>query len=264
MAQSNSYEEATKQRLEDNKRRFLCPFYYIPQTLTPLLINFLHFMAQPIKCHGKENKTPYEIKDNSLKLDFVRRSSRPRKQVTYNESLGVKNCKTSYIATRVVTYAERSDALNRAMSFQSGLLSGNPSFVKSVLHSHVGNCNNHLPREAEVRIVLEDEDGSVYEAKYNGVYGLLTTGWKTFFMDHKLDNGDALVIEIIEPTRVKVHIFKVPNDVGEVKVDELKNTKESNSIKTVDVNKLPRLQGDEVCNLNKVEHCDTRITMLKS
>ncbi|XP_026379340.1 putative B3 domain-containing protein At5g58280 isoform X1 [Papaver somniferum] len=255
MAQSNSYEEARKLRLEDNKRKF---------QMANSLSNVIRKKNNTAKNQVKSKRTP-------VNPDFVRRSSRPREQVTYTENLGLKNCKTSYIATRVVTYAERSDALNRAMSFQSGLLSGNPSFVKSVLHSHVSVLfvpveirNNHLPREAEVRIVFEDEDGSVYEAKYNGVYGLLTTGWKTFFMDHKLDNGDALVIEIIEPTRVKVHIFKVPNDVSEVKVDELKNTEESNSIKTVDVNKLPRLQGDEVRNPNKVEHCDTRITMLKN
>ncbi|KAI3953880.1 hypothetical protein MKW98_017704 [Papaver atlanticum] len=220
MSQGNSYEEARKQRLEDNKRRF--------QELG--VLKMANSLSNVIR---KKNKTPVKnqvkSKTTPVNPDFVRHSSRPRKQVTYSERF--KNCKTSNIATRVVTYAKRSDALNRAMSFQSGLLSGNPSFVKSMLPSHIGmlsvplEIRNHLPRETKVRIVLEDEDGSVYETDYRGVYGHLTIGWKTFFMDHKLDNGDALVIEIIEPTRLKVHIFKVSNDVGEVKADELNQRK---------------------------------------
>ncbi|KAI3892994.1 hypothetical protein MKX03_008992 [Papaver bracteatum] len=206
MAQGNSYEEARKQRLEDNKRRF--------QELGVLKI--ANSLSNVIK---EKNKTPRKYQMRSKKapvnLDLVRRSSRPRSQVTYYQGLWRIKCKTSYIPTRVATEAERSDTLKRAKSFQSGLLSRNPSF-----NIPAEICKNHLPTEPKVRIMLEDEDGSVYETNYYWVTGFITTGWKTFCMDHKLDFGDALVIELIKPTRFKVHLFKVSNDIGDVKVDE--------------------------------------------
>ncbi|KAI3932181.1 hypothetical protein MKW92_028227 [Papaver armeniacum] len=254
MAQGNSYEEARKQRLEDNKRRF--------QELGVLKI--ANSLSNVIK---EKNKTPrkYQVRSKTAPVnpDLVRRSSRPRSQVTYYEGLGRIKCKTSYIPTRVATEAERSDTLKRAKSFQSGLLSRNPSFVKSMSLSNVsGNfglnipaeiCKNHLPTEPKVRIMLEDEDGSVYETNYYWVTGYIT-GWKTFCVDHKLDFGDALVIELIKPTRFKVHIFKVSNDIGEVKVDEPIKAIESKSSKTVMLNK-----SATSCNSKKAENCDADI-----
>ncbi|KAI3894255.1 hypothetical protein MKX03_021845, partial [Papaver bracteatum] len=71
--------------------------------------------------------------------------------------------------------------------------------------------------ETKVSIVLEDGEGLTNETIYNGVTGFLIAGWKLFSMDHKLDDGDALVFELTEPTRFKVHIFKVSNDVGETR-----------------------------------------------
>ncbi|XP_026397934.1 B3 domain-containing protein Os05g0481400-like isoform X1 [Papaver somniferum] len=201
MAQGNSYEEARKQRLQDNKRRF--------QELGVLKI--ANSLSDVIK--DKNNtKRKYQVRSKTAPVnpDLVRRSSRPRSQVTY---YGRIKCKTSFIA-------ERSDTLKRAKSFQSGLLSRNPSFVKSMSLSNVsGNfglnipaeiCKNHLPKEPKVRIMLEDEDGSVYETNYYWVTRYITTGWKTFSMDHKLDFGDALVIELTKPTRFKYIYLKFP------------------------------------------------------
>ncbi|KAI3892993.1 hypothetical protein MKX03_008991 [Papaver bracteatum] len=233
MAQGNSYEEARKQRLEDNKRRF--------QELGVLKI--ASSLSDVIKEKNKiQRKYKVRSKPDPVNPDLVRRSSRPRNQVTY-----YKNRKTSFIEG-AATEAERSDTLKRAKSFQSGLLSRNPSFVKSMSLSNVsGNfglnipaeiCKNHLPTEPKVRIMLEDEDGSVYETNYYWVTRYITTGWKTFCMDHKLDFGDALVIELIKPTRFKVHLFKVSNDVGDVKVDEPIKAIESKSSKTVDAEQI--------------------------
>lgn len=239
MAQGNSYEEARKQRLEDNKRRF--------QELGVLKI--ANSLSDVINEKNKTRRN-YKLRSKTAPLnpDLMRRSSRPRNQVAYSEGSGRKKCETSYISTRVANEAELSDTLKRAKSFQSGLLSRNPSFVKSMSLSNVsGNfglnipseiCKNHLPKEPKVRIMLEDEDGSVYETNYYWVTGYITTGWKTFSMDHKLDFGDALVIELIKPTRFKVHIFKVSKDVGEVKVDEPKKARESKSSKTVDAEQI--------------------------
>ncbi|KAI3877609.1 hypothetical protein MKW92_004309 [Papaver armeniacum] len=197
MAQGNSYEEAREQRLEDNKRRF--------QELGVLKI--ANSLSNVIK---EKNKTTrkYQVRSKTAPVnpDLVRRSSRPRNQVAYSER---KNRKTSFIAG-VATEAERSDTLKRAKSFQSGLLSRNPSFVKSMSLSNVSGsfglnipseiCKNHLPKEPKVRIMLEDEDGSVYETNYYWVTGYITTDGKHLF--------------------VQVHIFKVSNDIGDMKVDE--------------------------------------------
>ncbi|KAI3941358.1 hypothetical protein MKW92_005305, partial [Papaver armeniacum] len=236
MAQGNSYEEARKQRLKDNKRRF-------EELGVSKMANNL------IDGDKTKNKAPRQVKSKTtpvIPADLVRRSSRPRNQVTYSEGqegfrtkgeegfrtkgkerLGTKICKTSYITTRVASEAERLDALKRAMSFQRGLLSGNSSFVKSLSFSHVSGSfqmripsefhDNHLSMETKVSIVLEDGEGLTNETIYNGVTGFLIAGWKLFSMDHKLDDGDALVFELIEPTRFKVHIFKVSNDVGETR-----------------------------------------------
>lgn len=53
-------------------------------------------------------------------------------------------------------------------------------------------------------MVLEDESGAEYEAKYIGVRTGLSGGWRAFALEHKLDDGDALVFELIEQARFKV------------------------------------------------------------
>lgn len=53
-------------------------------------------------------------------------------------------------------------------------------------------------------IVLEDEENSEYEAIFISKRTGLSGGWRAFALDHKLDDGDALVFELIEPTRFKV------------------------------------------------------------
>jgi len=58
-------------------------------------------------------------------------------------------------------------------------------------------------------MVLEDENGSEYEAVYIGNRAGLSGGWRAFALDHKLDDGDALVFELIEASRFKV-FFMLP------------------------------------------------------
>lgn len=55
-------------------------------------------------------------------------------------------------------------------------------------------------------MVLEDESGKEYEATYIGKRTGLSGGWRAFALDHKLDDGDAVVFELVEPTRFKVHL----------------------------------------------------------
>ena len=53
-------------------------------------------------------------------------------------------------------------------------------------------------------MVLEDEDSVEFPATYIGKRAGLSGGWRAFALDHKLDDGDALVFELTEPTRFKV------------------------------------------------------------
>lgn len=53
-------------------------------------------------------------------------------------------------------------------------------------------------------MVLEDENGAEYEAVYIGKRAGLSGGWRAFALDHKLDDGDALVFDLIEQARFKV------------------------------------------------------------
>lgn len=64
-------------------------------------------------------------------------------------------------------------------------------------------CENHLPKST-VDIVLEDEEGAEYEAVYISKRTGLSGGWRAFALDHKLDDGDALVFDLVEPTKFKV------------------------------------------------------------
>lgn len=56
-------------------------------------------------------------------------------------------------------------------------------------------------------MVLENEDGTEYDAVYIGERSGLSGGWRAFALDHKLDDGDALVFELVEPTRFKVSLL---------------------------------------------------------
>ncbi|KAI3856245.1 hypothetical protein MKX03_036369 [Papaver bracteatum] len=295
MAQDNSYEEARRQRLKDNKRRFEVSHYITTRVATEaersdavkramsFQSGFLSGNSSFVKSLSHSHvsgqfllKIPSEFRDDHLsketKVNIVLEDEEGSVYETnYNGVTGFLSTgwkvfsmdhklddgdalafelieptrlkvhifkvsndvgETSYIATRVATEAERSNALKRAMSFQSSLLSGNPSFIKSISPSHVSEKfllmiplefrRNHLSKESKLRIMFKDEEGLLYGIHYNGLNGYFSTGWKIFSTDHKLDDGDALVMELIEPTRFKVHIFKVPNNVGEVKVDQLK------------------------------------------
>ena len=64
-------------------------------------------------------------------------------------------------------------------------------------------CEDHLSKMVE-DMVLEDEHGSEYGATYIGKRAGISGGWRAFALYHKLDDGDALVFELIQPTRFKV------------------------------------------------------------
>ncbi|PNX86906.1 B3 domain-containing protein, partial [Trifolium pratense] len=131
----------------------------------------------------------------------------------------------SYVARpldeiKVATERERRRAYEAAEALQIKLQSSKPSFIKSMgLPNRF--CVEHLPTTGS-NMTLEDEDGSEYDAKYIGSRSGLSGGWRAFALEHKLDDGDALVFELVEPARFKIYIVRAfPN------VDEEENEEEN-------------------------------------
>lgn len=70
-------------------------------------------------------------------------------------------------------------------------------------------CRSHLPKST-VSMVLEDEDGNEYDAVFISERTGLSGGWRAFALEHKLDDGDALIFELVERTRFKVrHLLRL-------------------------------------------------------
>ncbi|XP_050206895.1 B3 domain-containing protein Os01g0234100-like isoform X2 [Mercurialis annua] len=126
---------------------------------------------------------------------------------------------------RSTTHGEfKSAAMIRAEEIQSNLESTYPSFMKSLVRSHVGSCfwmglpgpfcRAHLPREDSV-VTLEDEDGQEFRMKYIGYKTGLSAGWRQFAVAHRLLEGDVLVFQLTGPCRFKVYIIRA-NDLAEV------------------------------------------------
>lgn len=118
----------------------------------------------------------------------------------------------------------KSSAMIRAEEVQSNLEPEFPSFVKSMVRSHVASCywmgipvpfcKSCLPKN-DATITLEDEWGKKSETKYLAHKTGLSAGWRQFSVDHKLLEGDVLVFHLVEPTKFKVYIIRL-NDMTEV------------------------------------------------
>ncbi|KAI3868790.1 hypothetical protein MKW92_046109 [Papaver armeniacum] len=272
---NNSYEEARKQRLEENKKRF-----------EDLGIAKITKTLSEVTKMGKESPVKRQVKPRSRTAptspDSLRRSSRPRSTaVSYQEeyadhSLLTKRCRSrvrsssasssSYIARpldeiKVATRTERCDALKRAEIFESNLQSEHPSFVKSMLRSHVYSCfwlglptkfcESYLPKDQlKVDVVLEDEEGLEYEAVYIPERTGISGGWRAFALDHKLDDGDAVVFERTKAARFKVYIFKGSNGAGKANAKEMKRATESKTLKLQKVKKSDENDEDADDNMS--------------
>ncbi|MED6193344.1 hypothetical protein PIB30_018495 [Stylosanthes scabra] len=114
----------------------------------------------------------------------------------------------------------RSSAVIRAEEIRSGLQMEYPSFVKSLVRSHVASCfwmglpvafcKKHLP-DKDTTMTLEDESGKEYKMKYIACKTGLSAGWRQFSTVHKLQEGDVLVFQLIEPTKFKIYIIRADN-----------------------------------------------------
>ncbi|KAM7527562.1 hypothetical protein LguiB_030972 [Lonicera macranthoides] len=186
---ANTYEEVRKQRLLDNKKRFEdLGISKISKNLSDLT--------------KSEKKTqPRQIKPKLTSLSEMepRRSSRARNPVpSYRDEvdIGLPSIRKRKLNSSWASYLARP--LNEVKS----------ASYEEKAHAMACAEKDHLPKSTE-NMVLENEDGTEYDAVYIGERSGLSGGWRAFALDHKLDDGDALVFELVEPTRFKVYIVRV-------------------------------------------------------
>ncbi|XP_040993812.1 putative B3 domain-containing protein At5g58280 [Juglans microcarpa x Juglans regia] len=235
---SNKYEAARNQQVELNKKKF--------QDLG--ILKTSKSLAALSNSEKKSKQHSPKPKSKTTYVSEPRRSTRARNPVpSYRDDVGidlpplrkrsrVSNSWGSYLArpldeVREASQEERDRAFEAALELQSKLDAGSPSFVKSMVRSHVYSCfwlglpskfcEDHLPKTL-LDMVLVDENSVEFEATYIGKRSGLSGGWRAFALDHKLDDGDALVFELFEPTRFKIYIVKAfPVSVQEQSEDTM-------------------------------------------
>ncbi|XP_048324304.2 putative B3 domain-containing protein At5g58280 isoform X2 [Ziziphus jujuba] len=198
-------------------------------------------ISEPRRSSRVRNPVQSYCDDANVDLPPLRKRSRSR-----------SSSWTSYAVrpldeVKLASYEERVAALKAAEELQSNLQSENPCFVKSMVRSHVYSCfwlglptkfcEEHLSSSV-VDMTLEDESGQEFEAIYIGKRTGLSGGWRAFALDHKLDDGDALVFELIEPTRFKVYIIRASMVSGgecDTKMHDKENTTERKRKSKVDM-----------------------------
>lgn len=237
----NLYEDVRQKRIEENLKKL--------QDLGVARIS--NSLLEVAKSESKQLKIHTCFKAKKL-LDTtdLRRSSRKRKEVPLYRDVDVdygnirSYCRRSNkcepvgreYTGRIATYEEKVLALKKAEMLLTEVASDSPSFTKSMLRSHVSSCfwlglptmfcRDHLPMQ-ETKMILEDEAGEEQEAVYIGRRTGLSGGWRSFAVDHKLEDGDALVFKLIDLTRFKIYIVKAivrrseANDVNRLAEDPL-------------------------------------------
>ncbi|GMH02700.1 hypothetical protein Nepgr_004539 [Nepenthes gracilis] len=223
-----AYEECRKQRLEENKTRM--------EELN------LFKLSQSLKTTQSPKTSPLRKVKPRLPRDQLlhtplRRSSRVADKAppNYKEYTfeAFERCRRIHRRRDLLNRAYASDddriyAVQRAEDMESSLDSEFPRFVKPMLQSHVTGgfwlglpvqfCKTHLPDHDDM-ITLVDEDGGEWETKYLAGKTGLSGGWRGFSIDHELVDGDALVFQLIRPTKFKVYIVRVNSseEVDEVR-----------------------------------------------
>lgn len=228
MAKTNTYEEARKKRLEENSQRLQ------ELGIEKISKTFSQLSKSVKKSPQAQRHLPKFKSESVINIVEPRRSSRARNSVvSYRDDLDIdvpplrkrsrsnSSSWASYLArpleeVKMASYEERARALKSAEQLQSSLQSGYPSFIKSMVRSHVYSCfwlglpNQFCKQNLQktvTEMVLEDENGREFEAVYIGQKKGLSGGWRAFALHHKLDDGDALVFELVKQKRFKVRFI---------------------------------------------------------
>ncbi|KAG2542933.1 B3 domain-containing protein Os03g0184500-like isoform X2 [Panicum virgatum] len=127
-----------------------------------------------------------------------------------------------YLASRgSISMKARMEAERKAEELESQLDPEFPSFVKAMLHSHVVRgfwlglpshfCDTYMPKQDSI-ITLVDEKDEEFDTNYLAYKKGLSGGWAGFAICHGLQDGDAVVFQLIKPTTFKVHIIRAASD----------------------------------------------------
>ncbi|KAJ9674451.1 hypothetical protein PVL29_023787 [Vitis rotundifolia] len=223
-----TYEECRRKRLEENNKR-------LKALNLPLLSQALRESLTP-KSSPAKNSKPRRVREQQVPL---RRSSRVankayQAQKEISEPVVIPAVVTPKVVIPRVVVSERihskgrdlsnrvyaseearTCAMERAEELQASLEPQYPSFLKSMLQSHVTGgfwlglpvhfCKATLPK-SDVIMNLVDEEGDEYPTVFLARKSGLSGGWKRFSVAHKLVDGDALVFQLIRPTKFKVII----------------------------------------------------------
>ncbi|KEH35747.1 B3 domain-containing protein At3g19184 isoform X2 [Medicago truncatula] len=215
VAKASSYEESRRKRMEENQKRMEA------LSLTKLSQS-LHKSSSPIsKPSPSKPRTPIK-----KELVVVRRSGRVAnmpapvyKEILIDSVKIPRNRISRDYSKRVYASDEaRMEAMEKADKLLSDLDSDHPTFVKSMLQSHVTGgfwlglpnhfCRKNLPKRDEV-MTLIDEDGDESPTTYLAHKTGLSAGWRGFAIAHNLVDGDALIFELVKRTAFKVYIIRV-------------------------------------------------------
>ena len=224
-----SYEEARRQRMEENKKRM--------EELG--LMN----LSKSLKVASTPPRKPVKRRMPSLEeLGMeARRSSRVagKPTVSYRDQLDVlpgmrARCGTRErqgLARRYMSDKSRMAAIARAEEVYKDIT--NPAFLKPMLHSHTASgfwlglpaifCKTHLPHRDD-HVMLEDETQKEWECVYLANKVGLSGGWRGFSLDHDLVDGDCLIFELVTPTRFKIYIFRAQELPGGEDDDDVELT----------------------------------------
>lgn len=212
----SSYEEIRLKRTQENKKR-------MEELKLTMLAQVVRNATSPKPSPMKKVKPKVR---QEVDFSAVRRSNRvadkppPNYREVVIEPLGrPRSYKRRDLLNRVYAADEdRQYAIERAEQLQSELNAEFPSFVKPMLQSHVTGgfwlglpvhfCKTHLPKHDEY-VTLIDENKDECNTKYLALKTGLSGGWRGFAIDHELVDGDALVFQLVAPTRFKVYIIRV-------------------------------------------------------
>ncbi|OAY66698.1 B3 domain-containing protein Os03g0184500-like [Ananas comosus] len=192
---------------KQRKRRVVEEGYFTSPRRSPRLANLPDSELSEVSLHTKERPSRV-LRRTYRRLNF---SDRP-----------------------YASYESKISAQRKAEEVESQLDPKFPSFVKLMLHSHVIRgfwlglpkhfCDSYLPKH-DATITLVDEEGDEFETNYLAYKAGLSGGWQGFSVFHELIDGDALVFQLIEPTKFKVYIIRaggcdqlMPKEISQVQV----------------------------------------------
>lgn len=233
-----SYEEARKQRMEENKLKMeALGLFDLSKSLKPAKKEFVR-------------RPPNSRKVGEFASE-ARRSSRVagKPAISYRDQLdllpGMRFRSASRdrqpLARRYLSDVARMAAIDAAEEVFKTIK--NPAFVKPMLHSHTASgfwlglpanfCKEYLPLRDD-RIILQDDKDEETECVYLANKVGLSGGWRGWSLDHELVDGDCCIFELVEPLRFKVYIFRCEEDYEEPDVDVSAATEMKKVVKVSD------------------------------